>query len=241
MTRLPDPSTRDYARTGGSAPRRHWWRWILAGAVAIAVIIVGAAAAFIKLGPSAAPLALPQGVISAPSGQLGGIWHVAAGSLAGFRLEETALGLSNYVGGQTRAVNGAIVISGNTVTSASFRINLTTVNVSGKPQPQFAASLSTRDHPLATFTLTRPVTLSPAFAAGRTMTVTAPGDLAMNGTSRLVTVVITARRDGTILQTAGSIPVQFARWGIKQPAGFGFLGSLADQGDAEFLLILRRQ
>jgi hypothetical protein len=28
-------------------------------------------------------------------------------------------------------------------------------------------------------------------------------------------------------------------WGIKEPAGFGFLGSLADHGTAEFLLTLR--
>jgi hypothetical protein len=63
----------------------------------------------------------------------------------------------------------------------------------------------------------------------------------MNGTSHPVTVTLTARRDGPELQTAGSIRVQFARWGIKQPAGFGFVGSLADHGDAEFLLILHRQ
>ena len=28
-------------------------------------------------------------------------------------------------------------------------------------------------------------------------------------------------------------------WGIKGPAGLGFLGSLADHGTAEFLLTLR--
>ena len=59
--------------------------------------------------------------------------------------------------------------------------------------------------------------------------------------SRPVTVTLTARRDGPVLQAAGSIPVQFARWGIRQPAGFGPLGSLADNGDAEFLLILHRE
>ncbi|HUC27324.1 MAG TPA: YceI family protein [Streptosporangiaceae bacterium] len=241
MTRLPEASTSDHARTESSPTRRRWWRWILGGLVATVVIIVGALAAFIKLSPSAAPLALPQGLASAPSGPLSGRWQVAGGSLAGFRVAETALGLTNYVGGQTRAVTGMIVISGETVSSARFRINLTTVKVSGKTQPQFATSLGTRDHPLATFTLTRPATMSSAFASGRTVTVTATGSLAMNGTSRPVTVMLTARRDGLELQTTGSIPVQFARWGIKQPAGFGFVGSLANHGEAEFLLIFRRQ
>ena len=221
--------------------RRHLWRWILAGLIAIVVIIVGAVTAFIKLGPTSAPLALPQGQVSAPVGPLDAAWRVSAGSLAGFRVRETALGFSNYVGGQTQAVSGAIVITGHTITSARFRVNLATVTVNGKVQPQFAASLGTRGHPLATVSLTRPVSLSPAFAAGRTVIAIATGQLAMNGTSRPVTVTLTARRDGPDLQAAGSIPVQFARWGIKQPAGVGPLGSLADSGDAEFLLILHRE
>jgi hypothetical protein len=218
--------------------RRHLWRWVLAALISIVIIIAGAVAAFIKLGPTFAPLALPQGRVSSPSGPLADTWQVAAGSLAGFRVQETALGFSNYVGGQTRAVSGAMVITGHTITSARFRVNLTTVTVNGKTQPQFASSLGTHGHPLATISLTKPVTLSPAFAAGRTVTAIATGQLAMNGTSRLVTVTLTARRDGPELQAAGSIPVQFARWGIRQPAGFGPLGSLADSGDAEFLLIL---
>jgi hypothetical protein len=39
----------------------------------------------------------------------------------------------------------------------------------------------------------------------------------------------------------GSIPIAFSRWDIKGPAGFGFLGSLADHGIAEFLLVLDRR
>ncbi len=51
---------------------------------------------------------------------------------------------------------------------------------------------------------------------------------------------ISARRDGSALQVAGSIPVTLSDWGIKAPAGYGFLGSLADHGVAEFLLVLHR-
>ena len=61
----------------------------------------------------------------------------------------------------------------------------------------------------------------------------------MNGTTRQVTVRVSARRDGSALQLAGSIPVTFSAWHIRGPGGFGFLGSLADHGVAEFLLILR--
>jgi len=37
----------------------------------------------------------------------------------------------------------------------------------------------------------------------------------------------------------GSIPVALAAWHIKGPADFGFLGSMAGHGVAEFLLTLR--
>ncbi len=102
-----------------------------------------------------------------------------------------------------------------------------------RPQPRRPA------HPTATFTLAHPVALSPAFTSGAIITVTATGRLEMNGTSRLVTVTITCRRDGSAVQAAGSIPVAFSDWDIRAPAGFGFLGSLANHGVAEFLLVLR--
>jgi len=223
-----------------SVRTRRWWRWLLASVAAVIVVVVLGAAAFIKLSPSAAPLVLPKGQVSRPAGPLGGTWDVGAGSVAGFRVQESALGFSNYVGGQTPSVSGTIVITGTTVTAASFHINLTTIEVNGKKQAQFAASLGTRDHPVASFTLRAPVPLGQRFAAGRTVTATATGELTMNGLSRLVTVTLAARRAGRQLQTAGSIPVTFSRWDITQPAGAGFLGGLASHGTAEFLLRLNR-
>lgn len=186
-------------------------------------------------------LALPTARAAAPSGPLGGTWDASSGSVAGFRVQESALGFSNNVVGRTSAVTGAIVVAGGQITSARFRVDLTTITVNGKAQPQFATSLGTRDHPVATFTLSDPVALSSAFTSGAVITVRVTGYLAMHGVSRQVTATISARRDGSALQAAGSIPVAFSRWDIEGPAGFGFLGSLADHGVAEFLLVLHRQ
>jgi pyruvate ferredoxin oxidoreductase beta subunit len=47
--------------------------------------------------------------------------------------------------------------------------------------------------------------------------------------------------DISIERAAGSIPVVFSGWVIDVPAGFGLLGSLADHGIAEFVLVLNRQ
>jgi polyisoprenoid-binding protein YceI len=225
---------------GKSSRKRHWRRWVLAGIGVLVVLVVLAVGAFIKLQPTLSPLVLPTAGVSAPAGPLQGTWDVAAGSAAGFRVPETALGISNDTVGRTNAVTGTIALSGTQVTAAAFRIGLTAIKVGGKAQPQFATSLGTQQHPVATFTLTQPVTLSSAFASGATITATATGQLTMRGISHPVTVTISGRRNGSGLQVAGSIPIAFSDWGITEPKGYGFFGSLANHGVAEFLLVLHR-
>lgn len=223
------------------ARKRRWLRWVLAAVAAVVALIVLAVAAWIKLQHAPAPLTLPDAAVPAPAGPVDGTWQVAAGSIAGFRVQERALGFSNDAVGRTRAITGTIIVSAGQVTSARLRVDLTAIRVNGKVQPQFTDSLGVRRYPAATFTLTRPVPLSRPFTAGAIFTVTAAGRLAMHGTAKPVTVTIRARRDGTAVQLAGSIPVAFPGWAIKGPGGYGFLGSLADHGLAEFLLILHRQ
>jgi len=227
-------------RHGRSSRKRHPLRWILAGIVALVALAVVAVVIFIKQ-PAPPPLTLPSGGVSSPSGPVGGTWQVAAGSVAGFRIPESAFGISNNVVGRTTGVSGTITVFGGQVIHATFHIALLAIEVSGKTEPQIASSLDTGRFPAATFTLAHPVPLGPAFASGATVRITAAGDLAMNGTVHEVQVTISARRDGSELQAAGSIPVPFAEWGINRPAGFGLVGSLADHGTAEFFFILRRQ
>jgi polyisoprenoid-binding protein YceI len=224
-----------------SSRKHHWGRWVLASVAVLVVLVIVAVGAFIKLQPTPSPLVLPTAAASAPAGPLDGTWDVAASSVAGFRVPETFLGMSNDTVGRTNAVTGTIALSGTQVTSATFRINLVTIKVNGKPQPQLAKSLGTQDHPSATLTLTQPVTLGPAFTSGATITAKATGQLTMHGVSHPVTLTISGRRNGPALQVAGSIPITFSAWGIKGPQGYGFFGSLANHGVAEFLLLLHRQ
>ncbi len=217
-----------------------WGRRIVFGVVALLVLVVLGSWALIKLQSTLAPLALPTASPAAPAGTLDGTWAVSAGSVAGFRVPETAFGMSNDVVGRTTAVSGTVVISGDRVTSATFRIDLAAVTVNGKPQPQFAKSLDTQSFPEATFTLAKPVELGSSFASGATVRVSATGRLTMNGVTHLVTATVSARRDGAALEVAGSIPVTFSAWGIKGPAGYGFFASLADHGTAEFLVTAHR-
>ena len=220
--------------------KRHWWRWIAAGAAALIVLVIAAGGAFTELRPAPAPLALPTAGAHAPAGPLAGTWQVAPGSAAGFRVRENFLWFGNDVVGRTTSVTGTVVISGQQVTQASFHVDLTAIEVSGKTQSQVARGLGTRAYPDATITLLRPVALGPAFAAGATVSGTADARLTLHGVSRQVTFPVSGRRDGSALQLAGAIPVAFRAWGITGPGGAGFLGGLADHGVADFFLVLTR-
>lgn len=221
--------------------KRHLGRWLLAGLGALIALTVAAAAAFVKLQPAAAPLALPAAAAGPATGPLAGTWQAAAGSVAGFRVPEEALGMTNDVTGRTHAVSGTVVIAGGRITAAVFRIDLAAIKVNGKTQPQFTRSLSTRSHPVATFRLTRPVPLTAGFAGGAVLTARAAGDLTLRGITRPVTFTFSGRRDGPALAAAGSAPIAFTRWGISGPAGFGPVGSLASHGTAEVLLVLHHR
>ena len=225
----------------GEPPRkRHGRRWALAS-LGVLVVLVVIAAAGLELAPAPAPLVLPTAHTGPLVGPRAGTWDVGAGSVAGFRVPETVLFMSNDVVGRTSAVAGSFVVSGDRVTATRFRVDLTTVKIGGKQQPQFARILGAHDQPEATFSLTEPINLSPGFASGKMTVASATGRLAMNRTSHLVTFTVSGRRYAATVQAAGSVQIEFSHWGIKAPAGYGPLGSLADHGVAEFLVALRRQ
>jgi polyisoprenoid-binding protein YceI len=235
-----DLQTRSYRAPAGLRPRRRWWPW-LAAAVSLPVLGLLAAAVFFVVSPAApAPLTLSRATAAAPAGPVTGNWTVGAGSAAGFRVRASALGIGHDVVGRTSAVTGTIAVAGDWVTGAQLRIGLTGIKVDGQAQPQLTRSLRIQQHPTATFHLTEVATLGRAFSSGAVVTRRVAGFLDLNGTACPVTVTISARRDGTALQVAGTIPVELAYWGIQAPPGAGLLGSLADSGEAEFRLILHR-
>ncbi|MFI5906012.1 YceI family protein [Dactylosporangium sp. NPDC051541] len=215
--------------------RRRWLRWTLAVVVALVVLLAGAVVAAVKLQPVPPPLALPASA-AAPVGGVDGSYAAASGSLAGFRIQQTVLGLTSDVVGRTGDISGTATVASGQVTAATFRIGLLALTSGdGKRAPQFDISLDTEHHPDATVTLTQPVALDSA-----TRSATATGTLTLHGITRPVTVRVSIRQDGTALDVAGSTPVTFADYELLSPQGYGPFGSLADHGTAEFLFILRR-
>lgn len=225
-------------RTVTARKQHRWLRWVGAGLATVLVLAVAGTFVFIHFlgGPVPAPLALPKLTAAAAgnaSAPVNGTWMAGKGSLAGYRVREDFIGPGSSMVGRTSAVTGEVVIAHAEVTSASFRIGLTTVTVNGKAQPQLAKILDTARFPDATFTLTKPITIGSGLVMNKAFAVQATGLLTMHGTTRPVTFQATARDSGSLLEAAGSIPVVFPDWNIHTPE------FLQNQGLLEFLLVLR--
>jgi polyisoprenoid-binding protein YceI len=234
-SQLPVPNVPERPRR-----KRRWLRWTIAGTATFVVLVVGLIAAAIKLQPTPEPLAVPANA-SAPVGPVDGTYQPTSGSVAGFRIQQTVLALTSDVVGRTDDITGTVRIADGQAVTADLRVGLLTLaSGDAKPAPQFGISLDTQQYPDATIKLTQPVTLDAAFASGTTRTVNTAATLTLHGITRTVTMPLSLRRDGTNIDVAGSIPVAFADYGIAGPEGYGALGSLADHGEAEFLLVLHR-
>ncbi|MGW4065132.1 YceI family protein [Amycolatopsis sp. NPDC004747] len=229
-----------------AAPRRrkrHWLRWTLAALVAVIVLVVVTVQLYVANAPAPAPLTLPAAT-EQPTGPLAGTWEATGGSAAGLRIRQTVLFAEGDVVQRTQAVTGQLAATATAITTATFAVDLTTLTddgtANGRKTPQVAISLDTGRYPTATIALSRPADVGAGFGSGATVTTTTPAAMTLRGRTHPVTVTLTARRDGDLLRAAGSFPVAFADWGIAAPEGYGALGSLADHGTAEFLLVLRR-
>jgi len=226
----------DHASTPATPRRRHWLRWTLGGIAALIVLLLVAVAVAVKLQPAPAPLTLPPNP-AAPTGPVDGTWLVAPGSVAGFRIQQTVLLLTSEVVGRTNDITGTVTVASGRATAADVRINLLALTTGDrKPAPQFGISLDTAQYPTATVALAQPVPLDAALS-GNAVTVT--GTLTLHGVTRTVIVSLALRRDGANLDIAGQTPVAFKDYSLASPTGYGPIGSLADHGIAEFLLILR--
>ncbi|MGH3509527.1 MAG: YceI family protein [Nocardioidaceae bacterium] len=236
-----------------SDPKRHHpWRWV-AGAVGVLVILaVAVPYAYIHLiqGPAPKPLSLattpppstPTGDPSATSpSSVDETWKVSSGSQAGYRVKEVLAGQPDTAVGRTSSISGSFELTGSVVAKGSFTVDLRTVTSDeGRRDEQFNGRImDTAEHPLATYTLTKPIDLGSAPVAGKIISVKAAGALAMHGVTHPVTASIRARYTGSAFEISGSIPVTFEDWAIANPGFAGFV-TTENHGIVEFLLTTTR-
>jgi polyisoprenoid-binding protein YceI len=228
-----------------------WLRWSLAVAAGVVVLAVGSTFVYIHFieGPAPAPLSLGRATASpsatsarasqaaTAAAPLAGTWQVAAGSQAGYRVKEVLLGQNNVAVGRTSHVTGDLVINGSTVTAASFRVPMATIHSDQSQRDvQFDGRImDVASYPVGSFALTRPISLAPVPAAGKVKNYPATGRLTLHGHTREVTFAVQAERAGDKIEISGSIPVQFADYGIGNPS-FGSFVTTENHGVLEFLL-----
>jgi polyisoprenoid-binding protein YceI len=233
--------------------RRHWILVLVGGIVAVVAAVVAVPFIYIHViegkQPAALTLADTPGAsasvragaaarATAAAGSTDGTWKVGTGSAAGYRVHETLAGQSTTAVGRTASVTGSLTISGTSVTTATFTVQMATVKSDRDQRDgQFAGRImDTSQYPTGTFTLTKPITLSSIPAVGATITATATGNLTLHGTTRSVTFPVSAKRTAAAIAINGDITIAYADYGIANPSFGGFV-SVGDSGTIEFLLV----
>ncbi len=217
----------------------------------VAIAVVGSALliagpwVYINLIKDDAPAALeltdnttsPESTVPTVS-DVTGSWSVATNSdsVVGYRVKEILFGQETEGVGRTKSVTGDLAIADNSVTTASFSVDMTTLmSDAAKRDAQFNGRImDVATYPTATFTLTQPIALPSNALSGDVITAEATGDLTLRGTTKTVTFPIEAQLDGATFTVVGSIKIVFDEWGIPEPGLPGI--SVDPDGLLEFSL-----
>ena len=221
-------------------------RWIIGLLAAIIVVVVGGPYIYFhfvegkpppKLSLSTTPV--PAAASTGTRAPLAGTWNVANGTVVRYRVKETLFGQSGTAVGSTSKVTGSMTIAGTKVDKANFTVDMTSVSSDeGMRDNQFQGRImDTATYPTATFTLTQPIDLAPVPTDGVVKTYPATGKLTLHGTTRDVTLTLTARRTGNVIAVQGSTPITFSDYNIDNPSGGP--ASVGNTGTLEFVLQLQ--
>jgi polyisoprenoid-binding protein YceI len=155
-------------------------------------------------------------------------------------VKETLFGQSAAAVGRTSAVTGSITLSGSKIPAASFTVDMTKVSSDRSQRDgQFQGRImDTADFPTATFVLSSPIDLGSVPANGVKVTPKATGKLTLHGTTKTVTISLTAERSGNAIQVVGSVPITFSDYNIDNPSGGP--ASVGNSGTLEFQLVLAK-
>jgi len=219
-------------------------RLLLAGAAALALVVLAAGAAgytyfFSGLRTTPKPLALATptpgaSASAAPAGSdVAGSWKVASGSQAEWRVTEVFAGTSlpHQAVGRTSGVTGSLTVEGSgaslSATNFSFTADLSQLasvdQVIGRDVSQrdqlVRRALSVSSNPDATFQSSQAVTLPAGFTDGQQVQLTVPGRLTIHGVTRDVSVTVTQLQlSGSQVQAAGTIQTTMSTFNIQPPS-----------------------
>lgn len=189
---------------------------------------------------------------STPDAGVGGRWTVdnesgtfdfesATGSFVGFRIEEELVGIGGIEAvGRTGAVTGELTVEGSDLTTATFTADMASITTNDRRRDDKAlTALEVGTFPQASFTLTTPVPLGAAAAAGEPVRATATGDFTLHGVTRTVEVPVEAQLVDGVVVVVGSFQVLLADYGLEVPTA-PIVVSASDSATIEFQLLFGR-
>ena len=154
-------------------------------------------------------------------------------------MKENLFGQSNTAVGRTSGVTGSMTIAGTTVTKAAFTVDMTSVKSDRSIRDdQFQGRImDTSTYPTATFTLTSPISLAPVPKDGVIKSYSATGNLTLHGTTKSVTIPLTAKRTDNVIAVQGILPITFSDYHVDNPSGGP--ANVGNVGQMEFVLQLQ--
>lgn len=222
--------------------------WALAMLVVVAVLAIAAPFLYtsVRGGDDAPAAAVSTEGAEAAAGDLAGTWTVVPGeepnrTAAGYTVDEILRGEPVTVVGSTDQVTGEAAVSGTTLDSARFEVQVAGITTdSGNRDNRFRGAdiLDTDTHPTATVALAEPADLAAVPGDGSTATVPMTVDLTIKGTTVTTPVEVTVLRSGERLIASGAVPMTWAEVGVEPPS-LGFV-TVEPTGTIDFLVSLEK-
>jgi polyisoprenoid-binding protein YceI len=228
-------------------------RRIVRGGLAAFAVVVAAGAAvgwwvFLRDDTPSEAALVEREVVADPSGEMDGRWVVRPGEgvFAGYRITEEFGAVHNTAVARTGEVEAAITVEGTQVTEVTASVDMASLTsqdnqvpgVGNRDEAMRTMGLQTDDFPTATFTSTEPVELGELPAPGQELVLDVPGDLELHGVSRPVTLPVTARWNGEVIDLSASLEVALADHDIDPPAAQ--IVTVAESGTLELQLTFAR-
>lgn len=224
--------------------------WII-GAVVVIVVVALIAAPYlykaVRGGDDAPAATVSVDGAEEATGTLEGTWVVVPGTApnettAGYTVNEILRGEPVNVVGSTDQVSGRAVVSGTTLESASFDVQVAGIETDIDQRDAQARSpqiLDAGSHPSATLTVAEPVDLAAVPSDGTTVSIPMVVELTIKGTTVREDTEVTVLRTGDALIASGAVPLTWAEVGVEPPS-LGFV-AVEPSGTIDFLVSLARQ